>query len=65
MFHRIPIFKLLDEIEDGYRLKSEAELIYLLDTKDDDSYGGTGKAFDWRLARQISDEAQYHDSRGT
>lgn len=46
--------KLTDEIEDGYRTKSEAELLYLLDTKDDASYGGTGKAFDWRLARQIS-----------
>jgi phosphoribosylanthranilate isomerase len=42
------------EIEDGYRTKSEAELFYLLDTKDEDSFGGTGKIFDWRLAREIT-----------
>ena len=42
------------EIEEGYRLRPEGELIYLLDTKLEDSYGGTGKVFDWRLAREIS-----------
>jgi phosphoribosylanthranilate isomerase len=44
----------LAEIEEGYRLKPERELIYMLDTKDAVSYGGTGKIFNWRLARQIS-----------
>jgi phosphoribosylanthranilate isomerase len=42
------------EIEEGYRMRPEGELIYLLDTKFEDSYGGTGKVFDWRLAREIS-----------
>ena len=42
------------EIEEGYGLKPEGELIYLLDTKADDVYGGTGRVFDWRLARGIS-----------
>lgn len=44
----------LIEIEEGYRLKPERELIYMLDTRDAGSNGGTGKTFDWRLARQIS-----------
>jgi len=44
----------LTEIEDGYRLNHKEKLIYLLDTKSDDCYGGTGKVFDWRLARPIS-----------
>ena len=42
------------EIEEGYRLRPEQELIYLLDTQSDDVYGGTGKVFDWRLAREVS-----------
>jgi phosphoribosylanthranilate isomerase len=42
------------EIENGYRLRPRGKLIYLLDTKVEDSYGGTGKVFDWRLARSIS-----------
>jgi len=46
--------KLAAEIEDGYRVRPEGELIYLLDTKLEDSYGGTGRVFDWRLAREIS-----------
>ena len=48
------IQKLKAEIEDGYRLNHKEKLIYLLDTKSDDCYGGTGKVFDWRLARPIS-----------
>ena len=47
------IQKLAAEIADGYRLKPEGELIYLLDTQSDDFYGGTGRAFEWRLAHQI------------
>ena len=48
------IQSLAAEIESGYLLRPEGELLYLLDTKDAGSYGGTGKTFDWRLARQIS-----------
>ncbi|MGA3094396.1 MAG: phosphoribosylanthranilate isomerase [Dehalococcoidales bacterium] len=48
------IQRLAAEIEDGYRLNHKEKLIYLLDTKSDDCYGGTGKVFDWRLARPIS-----------
>jgi len=41
------------EIEEDNHLVRQ-KLIYLLDTKADDSYGGTGRGFDWRLAREIS-----------
>ena len=38
----------------GYKLL-ERDFIYLLDSHVEGSYGGTGQAFDWRLARQVSE----------
>lgn len=46
--------EIMSEITAGYRLLPEKNLICLLDSKVGDSYGGTGKAFDWKLARKIS-----------
>ncbi len=44
----------LQEIEKGYRLIPAEKLTYLLDTQVKDAYGGTGKTFDWRLAKEIA-----------
>ncbi len=43
------------EIEKGYRCLGKERLIYLLDTHAADAYGGTGRVFDWQLAREVSD----------
>jgi phosphoribosylanthranilate isomerase len=43
-----------EEIENVHRLSREKEILFLLDTKVTNTYGGTGKPFDWQLAREIS-----------
>jgi phosphoribosylanthranilate isomerase len=46
--------KIISEITTGYRLLPKHNLIYLLDSKVADTYGGTGQAFDWKLAGKIT-----------
>ena len=46
--------EIMSKITAGCRLLSEQNLICLLDSKVGDSYGGTGKAFDWKLAKKIA-----------
>lgn len=45
---------IIEAIETGYNSLPQDKLVYLLDTKGKDCYGGTGKTFDWTLAEQVS-----------
>lgn len=42
------------EIERGYRTLATREFICTLDTASKDRYGGTGRAFDWQLAKEVA-----------
>jgi phosphoribosylanthranilate isomerase len=46
--------QLLDEIAAGYAFLPQDKLIYLLDTKAGEDYGGTGQSFDWQIAQKVS-----------
>ncbi len=45
--------QILTEIKRGCEVYQKQELIFLLDSKFSAAYGGTGQAFNWRLAREI------------
>ena len=46
--------QILTEIEAGYSLGLKNEPICLLDTQTGDAYGGTGRAFNWGLVKEVS-----------
>lgn len=46
--------QVLDEIATVRQLMPHGKLVYLLDTRAGDAYGGTGKTFDWSLAREVA-----------
>ena len=46
--------EILNEIEVGYQLCLKYDLICLLDSRVRNAYGGTGEAFDWQLAEEVS-----------
>lgn len=45
---------LLNEMTMGYEQITHQCLIYLLDTKLENVYGGTGQSFDWKLSKEIA-----------
>jgi len=46
--------EILGEIEAGYQLCPKQKLVCLLDSRVGDAYGGTGQAFNWQLAKEVS-----------
>ena len=46
--------EILADIETGYQLLPEKELICLLDSRVGGAYGGTGQVFNWQLAKEVS-----------
>jgi len=46
--------QIVDEIKRGYSYLSKENLRFLLDSKVKGTYGGTGQAFDWKIAREVS-----------
>lgn len=46
--------KIISEIATGYQLLPQHDFTCLLDSKVGDTYGGTGRAFDRQLAREVS-----------
>jgi|TARA_B100002003_G_C14118965_1_gene538156 phosphoribosylanthranilate isomerase len=48
------IKEIMTEIEGSYKLSLKQEIVCLLDSKGQDSYGGTGEVFNWQLAEEAS-----------
>jgi phosphoribosylanthranilate isomerase len=46
--------EVISEISMGYQLLPRQDFVCLLDSRVGDSYGGTGQAFDWKLAKEVS-----------
>jgi len=46
--------EILADIETGYELLPEKELVCLLDSRVGGAYGGTGQVFNWQLAKEVS-----------
>jgi phosphoribosylanthranilate isomerase len=54
MSARKKVKEIICEIGIGYQLRLEREIVCLLDSRVRGAYGGTGQAFNWQLAREIS-----------
>lgn len=53
IFENRAIEAVLEEIATGEKVLDAGSFTYLLDTKIKGRYGGTGKKFDWSLAREV------------
>jgi len=49
-----PASEVLADMETGHRLLPRQELVCLLDSQVRNAYGGTGQAFNWQLASEVS-----------
>ena len=54
IFSNSTVEQILYEIKKGFSYLSSENLKILLDTRIKGAYGGTGKPFDWKIAREVS-----------
>ena len=46
--------EVVSEIATAYQLLPRQDFVFLVDSRVGDSYGGTGQAFDWKIAKEVT-----------